>query len=632
MRKIAVNLSQLDEIISKQYEDKIRGFVKDSMQNSWEARASRKHGTGFKMICEFFPLLDRYENVLMFEDFGTVGLTDERWKAFHSHWFTTKSGSYDRGIGRWGQGKTLYLYLSSTNRILTESIDCEQQNYRYSIRTNEGYLRLRDRPRNGDPDWLKRDDGKLKLIEDFFPSISRLNHIGTRIWILNVRQELAKEITDGYLAKQLSESWWEIIRDYGVHIEVRIHHSSTVSSEKVDLPRFPPEEDHIVRPQFSIGSGHGKIKKLKIVLAKTEIPISLRGIAIQRGGMTVCRHPLPAGTPEDITKRTYGYCLVEEDLDREMWEIELANHEGFESRRSAWVKLRNAIDGIAGKLIEKYSRKEKVIVPPINISDIIKTVNKLVGEHLEGLGRGGSGHDRGGGGGKPLPDLYISPWGYMGSDRRFDPDDVMEVNGAVGNSTTQPALTNFLSWVEDGTGHIYRRYHIKKLKLDPQGKWRLNIPDIDLSAIGLSKGRYRLKAKLTARGLRKTPLHERTAVFYFQQNPPVLGGWLRKLILGRLGGPKKDWRNAPINPKGELLVNLAHPEIERIWSSDRLTIREKAKQTKDPIVNICLHEAIKEVNLKWWQNPEITYDISQIKQVKTIFDEMWADYIRGKAV
>jgi hypothetical protein len=38
MREIPVNLSQLDQIISKQYEDKIRGFAKDFMQNSWEAR------------------------------------------------------------------------------------------------------------------------------------------------------------------------------------------------------------------------------------------------------------------------------------------------------------------------------------------------------------------------------------------------------------------------------------------------------------------------------------------------------------------------------------------------------------------------------------------------------------------
>jgi hypothetical protein len=42
MRPIQADLSNLDEIISKQYEDKVRGIVKDSMQNSWEARKFRK--------------------------------------------------------------------------------------------------------------------------------------------------------------------------------------------------------------------------------------------------------------------------------------------------------------------------------------------------------------------------------------------------------------------------------------------------------------------------------------------------------------------------------------------------------------------------------------------------------------
>lgn len=630
MREIPVNLSQLDQIISKQYEDKIRGFAKDSMQNSWEARRYRKRGTGFKMGYEFFPVLDGYENVLMFEDSSTVGLTAERWKAFHSHWFTTKSGSYDKGIGRWGQGKTLYLYLSSTNRILTESVDCEQEKYRYSVRTNEGYLQLGDMPQNDDPDWMRRHDGGLKLIEDFFPSASRLNHIGTRIWILDVREELVEEIINGNLTKQLSESWWEIIRDYGVHIEVKIHHSDTASSEKVGLPQFPPPEDSIEDKTFSIGSGHGKIKKLKIVLAKAEVTDTLRGIAIQRGGMAVCRYPLPYGTPEDIRRKTHGYCLLDEDLDKEMWEIELANHEGFEAHRGAWVKLRNTIDEIAGKLVEKYSKEKKITPPPIEISDIIKTVNKLVEEHLEGLGRGGKGNDGGGGGGKSLPDLYISPWGYIGTDRRFDPGDIMEVSGAVGNKTTQQAVTKFVTWIEDDAGQIYWTYLLKRLRLDAQWKRKLNIPDIDLSAIGLSKGKYRLKAKLT--NIRGSPYHERAAIFYFQKNPPVSGGWLRKLTLASVGGPKKGWRNLPINSKGELLINTIHPEIETVWNSDRLAKKEKLTRIKDSITNICLHEATKEVSLKWWQDPEVTYDVEEIKRVKIIFDEMWADYIRAKAV
>lgn len=221
MRDIRTDLSKLDEIISRQYEDKIRGFAKDSMQNSWEARINRKRGTGFKMVYEFFKELDGFKNVLMFEDFGTVGMNDKRWKAFHGHWVTTK-GDYHGGIGRWGQGKTLYLFFSATNRLLTESIDADTQTYRYSIRTNIGYIQQGDTPDRSDPAWIKKPDGSLKYIDDFFRSVPRLNHIGTRVWILDVKEELAEEIVHGYFAKQLSESWWELIRNYGIDIEVRI--------------------------------------------------------------------------------------------------------------------------------------------------------------------------------------------------------------------------------------------------------------------------------------------------------------------------------------------------------------------------------------------------------------------------
>lgn len=222
MRQIPTDLSRVDEIISKGYEDKIRGLAKDSMQNSWEAREHRKRGTGFRMVYEFFREIGGYKNVLMFEDLGTVGMNEKRWKAFHGHWYTTK-GDYHGGIGRWGQGKTLYLYFSKMNRILTETIDISSKIYRYSARTNVGYLQLGDKPDPTDPGWVKKPDGNLKLIEDFFPSVSRLNHIGTRIWILDVKEELAEDIINGYFAKQLSESWWELIRNYGVDIEVRIN-------------------------------------------------------------------------------------------------------------------------------------------------------------------------------------------------------------------------------------------------------------------------------------------------------------------------------------------------------------------------------------------------------------------------
>jgi len=223
MKRVETDLSKLDELIARQYEDKIRGFAKDTLQNSWEARKNRKKGTDFAMSYEFFPTLGSMSNVLKLEDGGTVGMNEERWKAFHSHWISTKGGSYAGGIGRWGQGKTLLLYFSSINTIITESIDEKDHAYKYSIRNNIGYVELGDKPVKEDPDIFKSGENKIRTLEEFFPTITRLNHPGTRIWILSVRDELASEILEGNLKTEISESWWEIIRNYDVNIRVKVH-------------------------------------------------------------------------------------------------------------------------------------------------------------------------------------------------------------------------------------------------------------------------------------------------------------------------------------------------------------------------------------------------------------------------
>lgn len=622
MRPVKADLTNLDEVISKQYEDKIRGIVKDSMQNSWEARKHRKKGTGFRIIYRFSKKIDSYRNVLMIEDFGTTGMNKKRWEAFHAHWRTTK-GDYRGGIGRWGQGKTLFLYFSSTNRILTESIDTSGT-YRYSIRTNVGYLQSGDKPSSKDPAWVKNPDGSMKLIEDFFPSESKLNHRGTRIWILDVKKELAEEMVIGYLPRQLSESWWELIRNYGVNIEVRINRKTT----KIGLPDLPPQRDGVMHERIPIGSGHGKIRKLKIALAKVPIPDSLRGIAIQRGGMTVCRHPLPSSIPEDIRETVSGYCMMDDRLDEEMWEIELANHEGFEARRTVWVDLRRKIDSLADDFLSRYTKGKKPESLPIELDEIIRTVNKLIEEHLGGFGPGEGTTHPDTLPHPPPPPVRISPWGYLGSSKRFDAKDVMKPNGAVRNRTSKSATVNLKARIENSRGTVLWSYNINNLSVGPKSKRALVFPSVTFSALTISKGRHSLRGEI--RDNKRNLLHRRTAIFYFGRDPPqTKKGWLKKLLFGRLGGPKANLRNLPINSKGELVVNTAYPELDVIWRSRKLGKRQKARKLEPIITNIALHEAMREVSITWWKDDSIDYDIDEIRRAKDLFDEMWAAYLMG---
>lgn len=624
MRMVETDLSRLDELIARQYEDKIRGFAKDTMQNSWEARIHRKRGTDFRMVYQFYKNLDGMKNVLMLEDFGTMGMDDARWKAFHSHWVTTKGGSYTGGIGRWGQGKTLLLYFSSINTIIAESIDYQTVKYRYSVRNNIGYLQKGDKPERSDSDIFKDKNGNLKNITDFFPSVQPLNHHGTRIWVLDVKEDIAAEIEKGDLSTQLSESWWEIIRNYGIEVDVIVNGNI----QRVQLPQLPDAQDNENRTNVAISIEHGKIKRLKIVLAKELVKPSLRGIAIQRGGMTVIRYPLPTSAPENLRDRCYGYCQLDDTLDEEMWAIELANHEGFESRKAVWVKLRRCIDSIAESFILKHSKCKEEEPLPLNFDDIIKTINKLVEEHLEGLGKGGR---RPTGRPKPRPllkPICISPWGYAGKDKRFDKDDMLQPKGALRNNTDSDVHVRFESWIESKSGYIYWNFGIDHVKIEKQSKVILNIPEIELLKLSLQKGIYYLKAKIMDD--QKHILHTRSATFYYEQDPPVMGGWLKKIILARLGGPKTNYRSLQLNEKGELLINTGYPEIIRIWRSQQMTKKDKVNQLTPIFINIALHEAMREAMLNWWQDSSISFDMEEIKRGKDIFDEMWADYIRGR--
>lgn len=624
MRRVETDLSRLDELIARQYEDKIRGFAKDTPQNSWEARIHRKRGTDFRMVYQFYKNLDGMKNVLMLEDSGTKGMDDTRWKAFHSHWVTTKGGSYTGGIGRWGQGKTLLLYFSSINTIIVESIDYQTMKYRYSVRNNIGYLQKGDKPEHSDSDIFKDKNGNLKSIIDFFPSIQPLNHHGTRIWVLDVKEELAIEIEKGELYTQLSESWWEVIRNYGIEIDVM----TNGNIQRVKLPQFPATQDNENRTNVAINKEHGKIKRLKIVPAKEPIKPSLRGIAIQRGGMTVLRYPLPSSAPENLRERCYGYCQLDDTLDEEMWTIELANHEGFESRKAVWVKLRRCIDSIAESFILKHSKHREEEPLPLNFDDIIKTINKLVEEHLEGLGKGGP---KPKGPPKPPPPLKpicISPWGYAGKDKRFDRGDMLQPKGALRNNTDSDVHVRFESWIENKSGTVYWNFEIDDVKIEKESKVILKIPEIELSKLSLQKGVYYLKARITDN--KKHILHSRSATFYYEQEPPAMGGWLKKIILARLGGPKINHRSLPLNEKGELLINIGYPEIIRIWRSQQLARKDKVNQLTPIFINIALHEAVREVMLNWWQDSSVSFDIEEIKKGKDIFDEMRADYIRGR--
>ena len=285
------------------------------------------------------------------------------------------------------------------------------------------------------------------------------------------------------------------------------------------------------------------------------------------------------------------------------------------------------------EFLSKYLKNKKTQLPSMNFEEIMKTVNKLVEEHLTGLG-GGTRNPSTASTGNLSPAICISPWGYLGSDKRFDKTNHMTIKGAIKNKTKNNATINLKTRI-DGLLQTYWNYDINNLQLTPNSNKILVFPKIEFSNLKIPKGKYFLKAEIRDANKRLL-LHRRVAIFYFECDPPSLPptsrGWLKKLLFSELGGPKAFLRNLPINDKGELLINTAHSEVNNVWKSVKLSNNQKAKKLEPIIVNISLHEAIRETSLKWWIDENIEYDIGEIKRAKDIFDEMWGAYCLERVI
>jgi hypothetical protein len=297
MKKRLVNLSHTDENIADQYPNLCEGLQKDAGQNSWDVKKTKK-GKDWSLIFRY----NQQSNSLAIEDYGTLGMNDKRWKEYQSLWDTTKGE--ESALGARGQGKFLFHYFAKNKIVLSESID-EEGNYRFSYGTNEEY-----------------DDENGKL-EDFLSSEKPLAHQGTRIWIMDIRQDLKDELLDyKKFMNYIVGTWWEIIRNWQATFVVNFDGVD----RQVELPQLPKLQKDKVFNNVKI-SNLGKIKELRLGYFKEEVPEPCRGIAVQRGGMTVLR--LPAAGEETIKNRIYGYCTFDEDLEKELKKVEFPNHFGF---------------------------------------------------------------------------------------------------------------------------------------------------------------------------------------------------------------------------------------------------------------------------------------------------------------
>jgi hypothetical protein len=598
VKKRLVNLGRSDENIAEQYPNIYEGLQKDAGQNSWDARLFKK-GKDWKLLFKYLP----EHNSVVIEDFGTTGMDDARWNSYQNLWDTSKTESE---LGARGQGKFLFHYFSSEKLVLTETID-GSNTYRFSYGNNE--------------EWA--DD---KSLGDFIRQATALDHRGTRVWIMDVRKEFLNELLDSKkFQRYIETTWWEIIRDYDATFLVNFDGVPT----KVVISD-PPAVSKVAQFRNEKIADIGSVRNLEVYYTKADVPDDLRGIAVERGGMTIAR--IPVAADESLRTRIYGYVNFDEDLERELKKCELPNHFGF-SNRKAWNHVREYVRRKLETFILEISPPKKKIEVSSNVLDeAVKLVNNLVEQYapelLVGPPAKGGRKQGGSGGGKPREKPPIRIDVFRPNEKRFDYNETLIVDCELVNETGQDKQVVVEIRVTHESGKE-KHSSAHCALLSGRSRQRIDAPLIDFE-VDDAAGRYFAEAVLKT-GNPGEELDTRGFTVWLEQEPPERGrafvtGF--RMIKGKTAENKtlffSKWRNLEINEQGIIHVIWDHPDFER----ERARSSTKRGLNQDILV-YCAQRGIDEVLRRLLGNrlAEERLDSNEIKKIKNLCEEMIHDAV-----
>ena len=197
------------------------GLQKDAIQNSWDARADKKHGKNWE--CGLSLLKINNKNVLCISDRGTTGLNGTKFNDeedlvrilnenlpgedlayfLNSNWSAKSS---EEGGNR-GRGKTMFLASSQDKIVFFDSLRSSDNLYVF------GKLYL-DNDKQVKFSLLYDDNGKEMFKHEMWDGIYPINWHGTRIFITNLDKAIVKAIQSGELISFISNSRWETLKKY----------------------------------------------------------------------------------------------------------------------------------------------------------------------------------------------------------------------------------------------------------------------------------------------------------------------------------------------------------------------------------------------------------------------------------
>jgi len=335
-----VNREKDIEAVADGYKTKIghelwlaEGLQKDAIQNCWDARSDKKHGKNWE--CGFSLMRIDNKDVLCISDKGTTGLNgtkfytpselavilgkisnenqrDEDLACFlNSNW---SSKSTEEGGNR-GRGKTLFLVASKSKKVLFDSLRLSDGTYVF------GELYLDNTDKQVKFSLHYGEDGKAMFKSELGDKVSPISWHGTRIFILNPDKAVVQAIKEGQMISFIGNSRWETIKKY----EAKIFVDDGKEKRYATLPYWYEDslkgvEEKELPPEIIKEATQYKIKRLVLRYAPNlNVPDSIRGVAIQRGGMTIERIPAEELVKEQGMTDIYGWLEMEsKPLEEEM--------------------------------------------------------------------------------------------------------------------------------------------------------------------------------------------------------------------------------------------------------------------------------------------------------------------------
>jgi len=421
---------------------------KDAIQNGWSAKKNRK-GREWNFTFELIEARDR--KFLLMTDGGTTGLTgkvltpeeyeidlpgEERWGRFEGVAFTQPRA--ERTLGSRGRGKFIFVAASNEFTILYDTLR-DDGTYRFGFRT---VIRTESPIASYDG-----EDGKQKLREMTSNLIHPLSSVGTRVIIVSPLDELVHDIKSGRFVRYIGETWWEIIQKYDATIRVKAGGREQIASipKEFDLKDEDSGKFKVWlkgNQRIPVSFGETRIKNLHIVYNSDKaVPEDIRGVAIQRDGMKICKIE-PRYMGREIAERLYGYINFDRDTEEALLEDEGIEHYSYDFRRVqpgtvkrfvedeimrfAQEKLGYGIDARELRRQHQRNAERRALV----------TINRFAKEIGIGIGPGRRGGGDGGGPRTPK-EIYIEF-----DDMNFPRQDDLRVNYGESISNIRARIVN----------------------------------------------------------------------------------------------------------------------------------------------------------------------------------------------